>query len=216
MKLKQQTTDDILSIVVGDLYRRGAPIEESPVVRRTFDGPDQVVVELTPLQDRVSYVYRRIRSHGEVEELEYRVRVSWQPANLGGVRALFRCSNPGCGRRARRLFLTDPYLVCRRCANVRYPSQFALQPQHIKSVARAKTIRTRLGGRPILGDPVPLRPQGMHHRTYERLVADLAEIERAEEDRAIRDGELSFIDVFVRRLRESISTQETAPETTES
>jgi hypothetical protein len=58
-------------------------------------GTDQLVLELTPLQDRVDYVLRWIRQDGDVLELPNRVHVSWQPANLGGLRASLRCSVPG-------------------------------------------------------------------------------------------------------------------------
>lgn len=199
-----ETTEDILSIVVADLYRRGSPVATSPIVRRTYDGADQVVLTLVPLESRVSYVYTRIGRHGETEELEHHVRVVWEPANLGGVRAWLLCSYPGCGRRSGRLFLQNMYLVCRRCAGVPYPSQVAPQPQHLKSVARAKAIRIRLGGDPVLGAPVPPRPKGMHRKNYEPLVAELAEIERSEEDRAIRDGELSLSELLARTLREDL------------
>jgi hypothetical protein len=204
MRSKLETTDDIPSIVVGDLYRRGLPVAASPVVRRKSVGRERVVLELTPLQDRVDCVFRWNGPDGEQQEIESRVRVSWQPANLGGLRASLHCSSVGCGRRARRLFLSNAYLVCRRCANVRYPSQIAAQPRRVKNVARAKAIRARLGGTPELGAPLPSRPKGMHLKTYESLLAELAEIEREEEQQEILAGELSFLDLVARRLQESM------------
>jgi hypothetical protein len=200
---KLETTNDILSIVVADLYTRGAPVAASPVVRRVFDGTGWVVLELTPLEDHVSYVVSRTRPDGSVWELEDRVQVSWQPANLGGFRAWFRCS--GCGRQCGRLFLWRANLVCRRCARVRYPSQVAPQPPHAKKVARAQAIRTRLGGTPELWGRVPSRPKGMHHRTYDRLVGELTEIEAVEEERAFHEGELSLSDLFVRELERDLA-----------
>jgi hypothetical protein len=200
---KLETTNDILSIVVADLYTRGAPVAASPVVRRAFDGDGYVVLELTPLEDHVSYVLSRTRPDGSVWELEDHVQVSWQPANLGGFRAWFRCS--GCGRQCGRLFLWRASLVCRRCAKMRYPSQVAPQPPHAKKVARAQAIRTRLGGKPELGGPVPWRPKGMHHTTYDRLVGELTEIEAVEEERAFREGELSLIDLLVRELERHLA-----------
>jgi hypothetical protein len=124
--------------------------------------------------------------------------VCWQPANVGGLRAWFRCS--GCGRQCGRLFLSNANLVCRHCAKVRYPSQVAPQPPHAKKVARAQAIRARLGGKPELGGRVPSRPKGMHHQTYDRLVGELTEIEAVEEARALREGELSLIELFLREL----------------
>jgi hypothetical protein len=200
---KLETTNDILSIVVADLYTRGAPVAASPVVRRVFDGDGYVVLELTPLEDHVSYVVSRNGPGGVVWELENRVQVSWQPANLGGLRAWFRCS--GCRRRCGRLFLSNASLVCRRCAKVRYPCQVAPQPPHAKKVARAQAIRTRLGGKPELGGPVPSRPKGMHHTTYDRLVGELTEIEAVEEERAFREGELSLSDLFLRELERDLA-----------
>jgi hypothetical protein len=171
-------------------------------VRRVFDGDGYLVLELTPLEDHVSYVVSRTGPDGVVG-LENRVHVSWQPANLGGFRAWFRCS--GCRRQCARLFLSNANLVCRRCAKLRYPSQVAPQPPHAKKGARAHAIRTRLGGKPELGGPVPSRPKGMHHKTYDRLVGELTEIEAVEEERAFREGELSLIDLLVRELERHLA-----------
>jgi hypothetical protein len=40
----------------------------------------------------------------------------------------------------------------------------------------------------------------MHHKTYDRLVGELTEIEAVEEARALREGELSLIELFLREL----------------
>ena len=203
MRERRQSTDDTLSILVGDLYKRGAPRSEAPVVRRRLEGRDDVAIELTPYQNEVLYTYRRVSPQHGVEELQRRLRVTWEPANLGGMRAWLHCSSPGCSRRTGRLFLSDESLVCQLCAGLMYPSHAKPVPPHVKKLRRANKIRVRLGGQTVFGDPLPPRPKGMHQLTYEKLCVELEELDRAEEERineAIGTGELSLLDELAKIL----------------
>ncbi|MDQ2983470.1 MAG: hypothetical protein M3R70_06040 [Actinomycetota bacterium] len=80
----------------------------------------------------------------------------------------------------------------------------------MKRAERAKSIRAELGGRPVMREPLPDRPKGMHQSTYDRLRQELLEIELTEDERiddAFRNGELSvpayFADMLRRYLRDS-------------
>jgi hypothetical protein len=75
------------------------------------------------------------------------------------------------------LFLEGPYLSCRRCAGLRYASQY--EPKERRALERAKAIRVALGGEAGLIHPFPERPRGLHARTYERLRREVQEIEAA-------------------------------------
>jgi hypothetical protein len=205
--VKRQTTDDIPSIVVRDLYVRGAP-RQDPVRRQTWSFYVTAEIELIAHEDHVTCTYRRVIRGREPEQISYDVPVSWTEPNYGGRRAWFHCSHPWCRRRVGRLFLDDPHLVCRSCAGVVYRSQARPEPKHVRKVERANAVRVELGGRPVLNDPFPPRPRGMHQKTYERLRQEVQEIERAEEARinaAIASGELSLTAELAKLLLERMS-----------
>lgn len=134
------------------------------------------------VDDRVECRYR-VAVGSSSNEITYVVWVSWTQPNFGGQRPWLHCAHPLCQRRCGRLFLDDPYLVCRSCAKVRYPSQMGEKAQHAQRFERAKALRAELGGEPAVGDPLPPRPKGMHRQTYERLCTEVLQIERAERPR---------------------------------
>jgi hypothetical protein len=203
-----RTAEDTPSIVVADLFLRGEPrAEVSPLVRTRDVGGVIARVELVPLADSVECTYTRVIGTRPTEEVQYVIPVTATEPNYGGRRLWFLCARPSCRRRSGRLFLDDPYFVCRTCAGVRYSSQTQSKPRHVQQAERAKAIRARLGGRLNLRDPLPERPKGMHRSTYERLRKELVEIERAEDERvdeAIRTGELSVLDYLADKLGRSL------------
>lgn len=194
------TTEDMLSILVADLYSRGAPREELvPIRRADIAGGRIAQIEMAPLWDRVDCRYFGGFSDKTEDVVEYFLWVTWTRPNYGGERAWLQCANVECGRRCGRLFLKAPYLVCRACAGVRYPSQ--LKPTHIRRAERAQAIRAELGGHAILHEPFPPRPKGMHRSRYARLRDEVFEIERAEKERIHRamvsgKGRLALGDLF--------------------
>ena len=68
-------------------------------------------------------------------------------------------------------------------------------------------IRVRLGGIPEHGATVPERPKGMHATTYERLCAELADLEDEEWERinqAVRAGEVPLLDALATYLEAAL------------
>ena len=142
----------MLSIVVGDLYRRGAPREErAPITRAETTGGGSATIEMTPLWDRVDCRYFKPFQGKTEDAVEYFLWVTWTRPNYGGERAWLQCARLDCGRRCGRLFLKAPYLVCRACAGVGYPSQ--LKPTHVRRVERAQAIRAELVASPASSLP---------------------------------------------------------------
>jgi hypothetical protein len=56
---------------------------------------------------------------------------------------------------------------CRKCCGLGYRSQ--RKGREARGLEKAAQIKQQLGGSGAYADPVPERPKGMHHRTYERL-----------------------------------------------
>ena len=105
---------------------------------------------------------------GEDEKcLSYRVPIIWTPCNLGGERPWFVCPNTCCGRKATKLYLHGGYFVCRHCTGLGYRSQ--REDAWSRLVRRAQRARAKAGGGLNLIEPFPLKPKGMHRRTYQRL-----------------------------------------------
>lgn len=74
------------------------------------------------------------------------------------------CPAPSCGRRAVALYFRDGFF-CRRCLNLTYPSQSRSRLQRL--CAEYARLEQRIG----LVEGEPVRPKGMHRRTYEPLAA---------------------------------------------
>jgi len=74
---------------------------------------------------------------------------------------------PGCSRRVAALYLDGVHFQCRKCCGLGYRSQ--RKTREARGLEKAARIKQQLGGSGDYADPVPERPKGMHHRTYERL-----------------------------------------------
>jgi hypothetical protein len=167
--------EDMTSILAGDLYVAGAPHSHGPLVRVYGEGPVRFELGLRAREDRVSCVYMRSAAGDRpFERVDYDVGVSWTECHYGGRRAWLHCAREGCSRRAGRLYLQAPYLICRGCADVRFRTQTLVRED--RRHARARALRERLGQLPW-DKRRPSRPKGMHWKTYDRLRAELIAIE---------------------------------------
>jgi hypothetical protein len=157
---------DIPSIAVADLYRKGAWCDDRPTEGggRFADGAT-VEWSVTPSKDRVFGHTKITGVTGRSLSGEVAIDVSWSLPHLGGRRAWFLC--PRCLERRSRLFFKDDEFRCRNCAKVSYGSQH--QSAELRKLARAAEIRRRLGGLPEMGAQFPERPARMHFKTYFRL-----------------------------------------------
>jgi hypothetical protein len=132
-------------------------------------------VALVTDADNLHLIYRiRTRNEGE-EDVEQTVRIVRVPCRFGGSRPYFICSGISCGRRVAQLHGPGRYFLCRHCYGLAYQSQ--REQRHDRALRRANAVRMRLGGKPGMARPFPEKPKGMHWRTYERLRAQVRQIE---------------------------------------
>ncbi len=103
------------------------------------------------------------------------IEVSWTRCNYGGDRPWLHC--PYCERRVMRLFKGFGGYCCRTCCgNPIYESQ--RRSTKARAYLQAYRLRQRLdGSRPVV-DALPPRPLGMTRKTYERLCARVARLEK--------------------------------------
>jgi hypothetical protein len=106
----------------------------------------------------------RLELHGR--SVPQFIRVSWTNVHLGGDRPWFHCSY--CEQRVAKLYYGLVGYSCRACiGNPIYASQ-RLSAEG-RAHYRACKLRLRLDGEAQLSKPFPVRPRGMHRRTYQRL-----------------------------------------------
>lgn len=106
--------------------------------------------------------------------VESAVRFGMTRLPSGGMRRWFLC--PTCARRTTLLYLprAEAWFGCRPCHRLRYRSQRRAGLDRLRD--RAVKAWRRLGNdddpQLHLRQLPPLKPKGMHWRTYERLVAE--------------------------------------------
>lgn len=88
------------------------------------------------------------------------LELDYTPCSFGGYRPWFHC--PKCTGRAAIIFLGRETIGCRRCLQLRYPSQSEDWIERSKRVE--DSIRRKFGARHAG------RPKGMHRATYDALV----------------------------------------------
>lgn len=107
------------------------------------------------------------------ESIAEPVPLTWTPCHYGGERPWFVC--PGCERRVAVLYGGKRFR-CRHCRRLVYES--TREQETSRYLHKAQQIRTKLGGSASIYEPFPIKPKGMHWRTYQRLrrQADAAEL----------------------------------------
>jgi hypothetical protein len=153
----------------------------------TMDGEKVASIGMRAESSRLILTYA-VQPYGqERQSIEEPIILDRTACPYGGTRPWFICpayrNGRACGRRVGKLFLGNPYFVCRHCLGLSYASQTE-EPMH-RHNRRANKMRIALGGEPGTGALLPRKPKGMHWKTYWRK---MDAIERAE-----TAGDLAFI-----------------------
>jgi hypothetical protein len=130
------------------------------------------------------------------QKVSERIKLVETDCWIGGSRPWFVCPGPECGRRVAVLYLVGDHFRCRHCQSLVYESQY--QTELTRMIMRAKRIRVHLGGTGNLTDPFPVRPKGMHRKTYQRW-AELGAEAEAEANEMISERVERLTAVFNRR-----------------
>lgn len=96
-------------------------------------------------------------------KMDYVVKLSRSKQKLGGYRWWFIC--PVSGRRVAKLYLPygARYFAARQVYNLKYESQSEdYRHRHLRKLWK---VKDKIGG-----ELAPLRPKGMHKRTFDRLI----------------------------------------------
>jgi hypothetical protein len=118
------------------------------------------------------HAWARLQYVADGELMDYRVQIEASPCQYGGVRWWWIC--PLSGRRAAKLYLPPDSNVfaARQIHRLAYRSQRDAKID--RTHARQRRLYGKLGAEYDHHEQTPpARPKGMHHKTYERLTADL-------------------------------------------
>jgi hypothetical protein len=151
----------------------------------TRDGERMADIGLRAEAQRLILSYRLRLNRGGWQDVEQPTPVVWLPCPFGGERPYFVCrgvvNGVTCSRQVLKLYGADTYFLCRHCYQLAYASQ--REDRCDRALRRADKIRMRLGGEPGMASVFPVRPKGMHRRTYERLQSEMEEAEILADER---------------------------------
>jgi hypothetical protein len=164
----KHTTTDLQALDIRRLSRNGllAP-GQSFVWTWTVNDKRVASIRVRVGIDHLFLSYRA-RSRDGWQQMEFPVFLQWTRCHFGGQRVWFICPIQQCGRRVAILYGGNVF-ACRHCQQLAYESQ--RETVDDRAARRAETIRRRLNWEPGILNGNAGKPKGMHHRTYDRLVA---------------------------------------------
>ena len=164
------TTSGRVALDIRWIQRQGYLISgHSSNLNWTRNGEEIASIQFRAESDHAVLNYRTRRNGGELAQMNYSVPIEWTPCNYGGQRAWFLCPAQGCGRRVAILFGGSVF-ACRSCYDLAYACQ--RESGYDRAIRRADAIRSRLGWKTGIANPIGDKPKGMHWRTYYRLLTE--------------------------------------------
>jgi hypothetical protein len=162
-RARRFTTEEVVSINVRQIFRSPwLPGQWSPYL--IGNGKRHAFMHYQVANDQI-VLGASIGNH--IYEIS-QVSVTWSDRNFGGRQPYFLCPEGHCGKRVALLYLAKSKLACRTCSRLAYESQY--ETKHLRLMRRASKLRKKLGAPARLLAPIPEKPKGMHHQTYEHAV----------------------------------------------
>lgn len=127
--------------------------------------------QLTPfsVSMQTNYTYRG-------KAYNYEISLSRTPCHYGGYRHWFIC--PHCGKRVGVLYCAGLY-VCRHCIGANYQTQLE-QPLERVRRKKYKVGKKLYWWSGEIGKSFPMKPKGMHQKTFDRIWAEFKALEKQE------------------------------------
>ena len=109
------------------------------------------------------------------KDYNYHVKLDRTPCHYGGYRYWYLC--PHCGKRTSVLYRAGLY-ECRHCIGANYQTQLNQPLDNIRR--KMHKVASKLKWVEVGYKEVPLRPKGMHQKTFDRLHGYYQELEYRE------------------------------------
>ena len=136
----------------------------------SVDGRKVASIHCRVQGDALRLSYRTRRASAPWRDMDYSVRLTYQPCHFGGSRVWFECPANGCGARVACLYGGELF-ACRKCQGLSYSSQ--REPQYQRTFRKVEKLQRRLGWEVGFDSIWGGRPRGMHHATFDRLTSEL-------------------------------------------
>ena len=161
------TTDDMHSIDLAWLRKKGI-LKQWWKSSITWSRGGQVTsaIGIKPEGFGLRLIYS-VGPEGDKISIDELVPYTYTDTNFGGRRQWFKCLS--CNRRCRVIY-GGRYFRCRKCYDLKYETQY--EPPWGRATTRSINIRKKLGCDGGIEDPFPLKPKGMHWKTYRKLEAE--------------------------------------------
>lgn len=145
-------------------------------------GEDASLADNLLLVNRVRLIFSVEGKDGVLRQTNQPLSVKWTRCHYGGERPWWVC--PDCQKCLALLYLTERRFTCRHCLHLTYQSCNESSWDRVRS--RIAGIYDRLApqGLPAMTDVTcfrPVRPKGMHRATYKRLIEELQELQKTEQ-----------------------------------
>lgn len=121
-----------------------------------------------------------------------KILFSTSRCGAGGRRWWFLCPT-GCGRRVALIYRTPRGLLCRRCANLAYASQFADTMARTRLRLERAARRLNVNADDVGGLSVSFKPKGMHRTTFAKRLAALKTAEGRWDDACMAKAAKLFL-----------------------
>lgn len=162
-RAKHPTTSGFPCLDIRLLQRAGYLIPgHSHTMQSIYETPIESVTTKAESDNTLMITYRR--GNNKANSVTYKFRFEWMSCHLGGKRAFFLC--PHCEKRVCLLYCIEQW-SCRHCHGLTYACQGEnAEDRHAR---QADKVRTKLGWKQGILNPIGDKPKGMQEETYYRL-----------------------------------------------
>ena len=138
-----------------------------PSWTRSGEPSGSISVQTTPNSATLSYRVSNMHGDEWIDQSQL-VPILRTRCNYGGTRKWFGC--PVCQRRCEVLYLRTSRFACRCCQQISYASQSGGTLDRLTCKSHKLWARIESG-----------RPKGMRHKTYERLLDQVCDVDELED-----------------------------------
>lgn len=159
-------TSSCLSIDVADLKKAGALESGCQFTLQFGHQYGEMYGETEDAQ--VWFIYAILRGDDYHDCVDC-VPLSFTPMRFGGDRPWFMCPYEHCDKRVKKLYIAGR-LGCRHCLSLTHQSKNESRSDRL--LRKADKIRTKLGWKLGILNPIEAKPKGMSERCYVRFLLE--------------------------------------------
>ena len=145
----------------------------------SYNGTETSSISYSISIDKMVLNYRHRQKGGDWEIVTDSIALDEVACHYGGARKWLLC--PSCDVRTGVLYNVGKYFRCRKCTGISYASQsegsLDRKVRKTRKVRRKLDIGSENWSPDCLGDPIYMKPKGMHWQTFGRLKRDESQLQ---------------------------------------